>query len=356
VSVIYATLERLEAANPIPAAQQSRGVSLESQRFSPHPDVEPGGLSVKVLATVMMVVIGGASLMLWRGVGAPAVAQQLLQLNAAGQAPAAPTSAGQLKPVPVPAQDDAALESVEPTSATTTAGNTVAAVPATAVVAKVAPEPHTAAATESPEREPVAVAAVVSRAEPDTDHSPAIESAAAPERPGDQRQVPASDAVQRAEVEEAVDEARLALSRGRYPQALAALESLASVPQDRADFWLIKGSAHLGMGQLDLAGMAFASARSLAPDNAQIAVQQAILLQEQGDHAGALVILKGAASRHPEVPEIYLNRGYSEQALGAVREAERSFRTFMKMTESRSLYLRQRELIGAWLAQFSATQ
>jgi hypothetical protein len=62
------------------------------------------------------------------------------------------------------------------------------------------------------------------------------------------------------------------------------------------------------------------------------------------------------AIRHPDVPEIYLNQGYSEYALGAVRDAERSFRAFLKLTESRSLYVQQRQVVTEWLAQVSSLQ
>jgi tetratricopeptide (TPR) repeat protein len=125
------------------------------------------------------------------------------------------------------------------------------------------------------------------------------------------------------------------------------------VPERRADYWLVKGSAHLGLGQLDLAEKAFAAAQPLAPDNAQIAVQRAIIQQENGDHASALQILEDAATRHPDVPEIFLNQGYSQQALGAVRDARRSFRIFLKISEGRSLYGEQRKAVKQWLAQFS---
>jgi tetratricopeptide (TPR) repeat protein len=155
-------------------------------------------------------------------------------------------------------------------------------------------------------------------------------------------------------VDETVEDARMLLSRGQFQQALVALERLSPAPEGRVDFWLIKGSAHLAMGQLDSADKALASAQLLAPTNAQIAVQRAILQQEKGDHAAALEILKTAALRNPDVPEVFLNQGYSEQALGSVRDARRSFRIFLNITEGRSLYADQRESVNRWLAQFSS--
>jgi tetratricopeptide (TPR) repeat protein len=159
---------------------------------------------------------------------------------------------------------------------------------------------------------------------------------------------PASDSI-----DQAIERARVALSRGQYLQALSGLESLEAVPANRADYWLVKGSALLATGQLEAAQAAFATAQSLAPDNPQIAVQQAIVQQEQGDHLAALRILQAAAGRHPDVPEIFLNQGYSQLALGAESQARGSFRTFMQLTENRTLYLQQRQAVERWLRQLS---
>jgi len=164
--------------------------------------------------------------------------------------------------------------------------------------------------------------------------------------------VASSDSGQPSAVDEAVDRARVALSRGQYQQALAALEKLSPVPERRADFWLMKGSAHLALRQLEPAEKALAAAQLLAPDSADVAVQRAILEQEKGDNASALQILKDAATRHPDVPEVFLNEGYSQQELGAMQDAARSYRVFLSMTEGRSLYVAQRQAVHQWLAQF----
>jgi Flp pilus assembly protein TadD len=153
-------------------------------------------------------------------------------------------------------------------------------------------------------------------------------------------------------VDEAVEFGRIALSRGQYQQALSALDALHPVPGRRADFWLIKGSAHLGLGQLGMAESAFSSAHSLAPNNVQIAVQRAIIKQEKGDHPEAVKLLQDAAALQPDMPEVLLNLGYSQLALGAIRDAKSSFRIFLRLTEGRSLYEQQRKSVNEWLAQF----
>ena len=117
----------------------------------------------------------------------------------------------------------------------------------------------------------------------------------------------------------------------------------------------MKGSAHLGLGELEAAEEAFALAQPLAPHNTHIALQRAVLKQEKGDHAGALRILDDAANNHLNVPEVFLNRGYSQQELGALREARHSFRIFLRLTEGRSLYDEQRQAVNEWLAQFNSS-
>jgi tetratricopeptide (TPR) repeat protein len=148
-----------------------------------------------------------------------------------------------------------------------------------------------------------------------------------------------------------LQQARSALSRGQYFQALADLESIWPVPDNRADFWLIKGSIHLGLGQLDLAEESFQLAHALVPGHAQTSVQLAVLKQEKGDHAGALSLLKDAARRHRDVPEIYLNLGYSQQALGEFAKAGRSFKIFLDVTEGRTVYSEQRKMVSQWVSR-----
>jgi Flp pilus assembly protein TadD len=361
VSVIYATLERLESEQPALADKARDGIA-------PSVSVESRGFPTKMLAVAIGVVLAGVTLMSWQQSEQPAVVKQIAPHAAASEYVEA-RKAERLAPVvtvgvPVPV---AATAPVDEAAGVETAVVAPAEVvqPATgtrmeervAVVSE--PEPDIAAAEEvvaepPPARESVQPVATVAVEESDPPAARPATVSAEPVEPVAKQQVAWAAIAPQYDVENAIEEARQALSRGRYYQALSTLEQLDPVPENRADVWLITGSAHLGIGQLDRAEAAFASARALAPDNAQIAVQQAILRQEQGDHPGALEILNAAAARHPNVPEIYLNKGYSEQALGGVREAQRSFRIFLQLTEARSLYDSQRQVVQGWLVQVSA--
>ena len=362
MSVIYATLERLEAEQP--ALVDKAGVGV-----SPSVSGEPRRLTSKMLAAAIAVVLAGVTLMSWRGSEQPAVVEQMASYVEASQYVEARKVERQLPvvsaddPVTAPAPVDEAAGAETPTVALAEVAQPATGSESEERVAAVSESESQIAAAVDPVAEPTAAretvqpAATVAVEEPEQPAAgPATVSVepVEPVEPVAQQQVAWAAIAPQHDVENAIEEARQALSRGRYYQALSTLEQLDPVPENRADVWLIKGSAHLGIGQLDQAEVAFASARALAPDNAQIAVQQAILRQEQGDHPGALEILNAAAARHPNVPEVYLNKGYSEQALGGVREAQRSFRIFLQLTEARSLYDPQRQVVQGWLAQVSA--
>ena len=347
MSIIYNTLERLEADNS--------GLAYNKDKTSsPGLTAESGSFPVKTVAKAAMVVIAVASLLSWQQSGEMAAPQLLASATATQQSVTQEKPGHELSPVSIEEQAALPLEPTEPSSELPTPRDVATVVPVpTEEVAVTAKQPN-AIKEEPREINTIEAPVIVADTSVDVVSSPVARQEGKPAEPDEPEQLLVSDAFQYGRVDAVVRQARVALSRGQYQQALSTLEALAPVPENRPDYWLIKGSAHLGIGQLEPAGMAFSSAQSLAPGNAQIAVQQAVLQQEKGDHISALQILKSASIRHPNVPEIFLNQGYSQQALGAVQDAKRSFREFLQMTEGRSLYLQQRKLIKEWLAQVSA--
>jgi Tetratricopeptide repeat len=349
MSIIYGTLARLETDAPLPAYCQEKASTLRQS-------VDRGGFPVKTVATIMMFVIAATSMMLWHRNNEVVGYPHLAPAAATYKSVVTENAEYQLSAVSVAKRRDTPIEATDVTAQAPGGLDTVPVEPVStgmvAAAGNTLPNEREGPATPDAIKEPLKVVDAgiheVSK--------PVNKPGAVPTERYEPQQISPVETDQQGLLEQAIEQARRALSRASYQQALSALQSLDPAPENRADFWLIKGSAHLGMGQLDLAEVAFASAQGLAPDNAQIAVQLAILKQEKGDHAGALQILESEAVRHPNLPEIHLNKGYSLQALGAVRDAKRSFRTFLEMTESRSLYSSQRMAVKEWLAQVSPIQ
>ena len=358
MSIIYATLERLEEPTSAMALQHEKPGLPQPARKSP-------GLPVKTMATVLLAVITGFNLMLWHrsseavAAGSSASADTATQTvptvyndnpvsKSVAESPVAPVEtidlkggADQLRDA-MPTETPPAEVTVTQVEQPVLSEQEVPEIPL--MVATVAEAEVAVDSDDTPIAEPdVAAAKSESGEAAETETEVAVASYAT---------VPANPAG----IDEGIERARVALSRGEYMQALSGLQQLGPAAENRADFWLIKGSILLAGERLEAAETAFASAQALAPDNVQIAVQQAIVKQEQGDHSGALQILEAAAARDPYVPEVVLNQGYSYQALGATREAKRCFRQFLDLTENRSLYAQQRKVIEGWLAQVPASQ
>ena len=108
-------------------------------------------------------------------------------------------------------------------------------------------------------------------------------------------------------------------------------------------FWL--GTAQLAQGRMDAAETALETASNLNPTVAEIWVQRAIVAQERGDHASAIRLLEQARELSPKSPKIYLNLGYSNEALGLTAEAEKNYLRFLSLTEGDSSYALQRKPI-----------
>ena len=273
MSIIYNTLERLEANNP-PLAYSKGKAS------SPRLADESKGFPVKTVATAIVVVIAGTSLMLWQRIDEVGGPQNSAPATAANQSVAVGKSAHELSRVSIGEQPTVPLESTEPYSESPMEQDAVPTVPTPTDMVAVKGKQRSAVKEESPELDSIEGPVIVADVSTDKVSSPvAARPETVPSEPDERKQISSSDSAQPGGIEEVIEQARIALSRGRYEQALSTVETLEPVPENRADFWLIKGSAHLGIGQLDQAEMAFGSAQLLAPDNLHVAVQQASLQQ-----------------------------------------------------------------------------
>lgn len=130
-----------------------------------------------------------------------------------------------------------------------------------------------------------------------------------------------------------------------YAEVVRDAQALARDFPDRWESWFWLGTAQLALGQMDAADTALERANKLNPKIAQVWVQRAIVAQERGDHAAAVRLLTEARELSPKSPQIYLNLGYSNDALGLLAEAEKNYLRFLSLTEGDSAYLLQRKPI-----------
>jgi protein O-GlcNAc transferase len=81
-----------------------------------------------------------------------------------------------------------------------------------------------------------------------------------------------------------------------------------------------------GQGRLEDAASAFAAVLAVDPGNADAALNLGVVLQEQGDPAGAVTVLAEAVRRHPRSARVRVNLGNALKRLGRPDQAEGHFR------------------------------
>jgi tetratricopeptide (TPR) repeat protein len=111
---------------------------------------------------------------------------------------------------------------------------------------------------------------------------------------------------------------------------------------DRWEPWFWAGTAQLALGQLEAASSSLEHANKLNPGVAQIKIQRAIVAQEKGDHLTAIALLNKAGVLSPDSAQIFLNLGYSHDALGMTSEANKDYQRYLVLTEGDNRYEQQR--------------
>lgn len=141
------------------------------------------------------------------------------------------------------------------------------------------------------------------------------------------------------------DAIREQLRQGAYGPAEDGAEKLSRDFPDRWEplHWL--GTAQLARGRLDEAENALERATALNPNTPHVWIQRAVAAQERQDHAAAVNYLREAEKLAPRMPEIFLNKGFSHDALGQSNDAEKSFSRFLTLTDGVAAYATQRKHI-----------
>jgi tetratricopeptide (TPR) repeat protein len=130
-----------------------------------------------------------------------------------------------------------------------------------------------------------------------------------------------------------------------YADAVDSAEELTREFPERWESWYWKGTAQLALGQLKESDASLEQAGMVDPGVARVWLQRAVVAQERGDNKAAVRLLLEARKLAPKSPQIYLNLGYSNDALGLSAEAEKNYQYFMALTEGDAAYLLQRTLV-----------
>jgi Flp pilus assembly protein TadD len=137
------------------------------------------------------------------------------------------------------------------------------------------------------------------------------------------------------------------ISLGQFANAAQAARQLSRLtgPNWRTAYLL--GVALSGMGEWEEAVATLTSARNQHANHPRLALHLVVALQETGRHSLALDILQGLTSSQTEMPELWLNLGHTQLALGQKSEARVSFQRFMQASHDRA----DMQLQKAWVMQ-----
>jgi len=150
-----------------------------------------------------------------------------------------------------------------------------------------------------------------------------------------------SEAARRTQAGLALLLASLALSgpTGAHPDLLeqiALLDQQIALQPENAALRVARGDLHRRHGDLEAAARDFAAARSIQPDFDTLALQQARLLLELGDPAGAERLLTQDLAAHPERVVAWDLRGRANMALRRPQPASADFDQAIRLSPAPS--------------------
>lgn len=146
------------------------------------------------------------------------------------------------------------------------------------------------------------------------------------------------------------------IAHGDYQGAIELVTLLTKLNPEDWEPWFWLGTAHLGSSQFPEATKALEEALARNGSSAQIWNQRAIVAQQQEKHHLALQLLYEAQRHDPNLPEIYLNKGFSFEILGRLEGATRNYRAFLELSEGKAAFMSQRRKIIQWLIQREGEQ
>ncbi|MCP5005637.1 MAG: tetratricopeptide repeat protein [Planctomycetes bacterium] len=133
--------------------------------------------------------------------------------------------------------------------------------------------------------------------------------------------------------------ARHLINIGSYAEAIDILKPIIDRQEEMWDAYLLMGAAHLGTGELDYAETYLEMGLAIDGNVPQLWLQCAIVEQQRGEHEVALRILNETEKLSPNIPEVQLNIGYSNDAIGNQKLAVQAYNSFLQLTEGNPDYL-----------------
>lgn len=154
-------------------------------------------------------------------------------------------------------------------------------------------------------------------------------------------------------VDQRLHQVRRLIRQRHFTRALAILKTIVEPSSSSWALWFWKGTALLGLEQLQEADAAFARALDIDDTIPALWVQRAVVSQQSGNHALALDYLRQAELLAPDRPEVLLNLAYSLEAEGFRPLAESYYRRFLLVTQGQTRYRAIHEKVIAHLTAWS---
>jgi len=132
-------------------------------------------------------------------------------------------------------------------------------------------------------------------------------------------------------------------------QSVEALFELRNARGKQLEDWryhYLVGVAEMKLGRKGKAQDALTESIRLGPNRSEPRLKRAVILQDAGQHNDALSDLRAAEKISPSTPEIYLNIGYSTDALGRTAEAKVAYLRFLSMSQAKASYSSAREWVS----------
>ena len=126
------------------------------------------------------------------------------------------------------------------------------------------------------------------------------------------------------------------LRLGNYQNVIKILDKHKLKLANSWEHYYWQSQAYIGLGQLEEAEKSVTIGLNKNPEHALLWTQKGLLLQEKGDHQGAVDIFRKAEMMQNKPASLYLNMGYSAAVLGDFMLAQRAYHQYLSVTEGQA--------------------